>query len=111
MSEQASLNTLVGTFSTVNTETINQDFNTNNMICIDTSENRIGINTLDPSYSIDISGGGIRTESLFLKDFSSFTLTQENSQTTTPSSSSLSNISGQVVVDQSGYLRLIPISQ
>jgi len=105
MSEQASLNTLVGTFSTVSTTTVDQNFNTNNMICIDTSENRIGINTLDPSYSIDISGGGIRTESLFLQDFSLLTLTQENSYGTTPSD--LSNITGQVVVDQSGYLRLI----
>ena len=100
MSEQASLNTLVGTFSTVSTTTT-ENFNTNNMICIDTSENRIGINTLDPSYSIDISGGGIRTKSLFLQDFSSFILTQENSFTIG------SPYTGQVVVDQSGYLRLI----
>lgn len=102
MSEQASLNTLVGTFSTVSTTTT-ENFNTNNMICIDTSENRIGINTLDPSYSIDISGGGIRTESLFLQDFSlNNSLTQENSFTTG------SPLTGQVVVDQSGYLRLVP---
>lgn len=101
MSEQASLNTLVGTFSTVSTTTT-ENFNTNNMICIDTSENRIGINTLDPSYSIDISGGGIRTESLFLQDFSSITLTQQ------PSITINSLLTGQVVVDQSGYLRLVP---
>ena len=30
----------------------------NNLICIDSSNNRIGINTLNPDYSIDISGGG-----------------------------------------------------
>tara|TARA_B100000900_G_C20596652_1_gene723723 strand:+ start:1868 stop:2188 length:321 start_codon:yes stop_codon:yes gene_type:complete len=106
MSEQASLNTLVGTFSAVTTTTTSPHFfNTNNMICIDTSENRIGINTLDPSYSIDISGGGIRTESLFLKNFDTSNITQENSFTIG------SPYTGQVVVDQSGYLRLIPISQ
>lgn len=32
----------------------------NNLICIDSSNNRIGINTLNPDYSIDISGGKIR---------------------------------------------------
>ena len=32
----------------------------NNLICIDTSNNRIGINTLDPSESLHISGGSIR---------------------------------------------------
>ena len=104
MSEQASLNTLVGTFSTVSTTTVDQNFNTNNMICIDTSENRIGINTLDPSYSIDISGGGIRTESLFLKNFDF-----SNSLTQAPSFTIGSLYTGRVVVDQSGYLRLIPI--
>lgn len=103
MSEQASLNTLVGTFSAVNTTTIG-NFNTNNMICIDTSENRIGINTLDPSYSIDISGGGIRTTSLFLKDFDSSNITQETSVTSFTIGFPLT---GQVVVDQSGYLRLV----
>lgn len=30
----------------------------NNLICIDSSNNRIGINTLNPDHSIDISGGG-----------------------------------------------------
>ena len=32
----------------------------NNLICIDTSNNRIGINTLDPEVSLHISGGSIR---------------------------------------------------
>ena len=31
-----------------------------NLICIDSSNNRIGINTLNPLYSIDVSGGSIR---------------------------------------------------
>ena len=32
----------------------------NNLICIDTSNNRIGINTLNPQESLHISGGSIR---------------------------------------------------
>ena len=47
--------------STINS--ISQDYTysppSNNLICIDTSNNRIGINTLDPSYSLHISGGEI----------------------------------------------------
>jgi hypothetical protein len=53
MSESSSINTLIGTFSSIdaiNTRTIDAS----NLICIDTSNNRIGINTIDPSYSIHI---------------------------------------------------------
>lgn len=40
----------------------------NNLICIDSSNNRIGINTLNPVHSIDISGGKIRANDfLFIK--------------------------------------------
>jgi hypothetical protein len=43
----------------------------NNIICLDTSNNRIGINTINPDYSIDISGidsssGIIRCKNLIL---------------------------------------------
>ena len=38
----------------------------NNVLCIDTSNFRIGINTLDPSYSIHVSGGDIKTRDLIL---------------------------------------------
>jgi hypothetical protein len=34
----------------------------NNLICIDSSNNRIGINTLNPLAAIDISGGDIRAK-------------------------------------------------
>ena len=45
----------------------------NNIICIDTSNNRIGINTIKPNYSIDISGidsssGIIKCKNLILYD-------------------------------------------
>ena len=39
----------------------------NNLICIDSSNNRIGINTLNPDYSIDISGGKIRANDFLFK--------------------------------------------
>lgn len=38
----------------------------NNLICIDSSNNRIGINTLNPDHSIDISGGTIRADDFFI---------------------------------------------
>ncbi len=38
----------------------------NNLICIDSSNNRIGINTLNPDYSIDISGGNIRANDFII---------------------------------------------
>ena len=53
MSED-SINTLVGTFSSITT-TINTIDTMSQCICIDTSTNRIGINNLDPSYAIDIT--------------------------------------------------------
>ena len=37
---------------------IDSFLNTNNVVCIDTSNNRIGINTKTPRYSIDINGTG-----------------------------------------------------
>jgi len=37
---------------------VNSFVNTTNVVCIDTSNNRIGINTKNPRYSIDIIGTG-----------------------------------------------------
>lgn len=37
---------------------VNSFVNTSNVVCIDTSNNRIGINTRTPRFSIDISGTG-----------------------------------------------------
>lgn len=54
----SSLNNLFGHFLNVEaTNNVTYDFdNVDNMICIDTSNHRIGINTLDPTCSLDISG-------------------------------------------------------
>jgi hypothetical protein len=54
----SSLNNLFGHFLNVEATdgaTYNFD-NVDNMVCIDTSNHRIGINTLDPTCSLDISG-------------------------------------------------------
>ncbi len=36
----------------------------NNLICIDTSNNRIGINTVNPTQAIDVSGGTIKAQNM-----------------------------------------------
>jgi len=46
----------------------------NNLICIDTSNNRIGINTLNPQESLHISGGNIFCSSLIVNDICSNSL-------------------------------------
>ena len=91
----SSINTLIGTFSSI-APIENMTIDTSNLICIDTSYNRIGINTIDPSYSIHIrnnnnNSNGIYTPRLF------FDLTSLLSPTT---------ISGEVYCDSSGFLRV-----
>ena len=49
-----SINTLIGTFSALTAVNLTEQ-TMERCICIDTSNNRIGINTLDPSFAIDIS--------------------------------------------------------
>lgn len=58
----------------------NFTIDTENMISIDTCNNRIGINTLDPSYSIDILGnqdtsGIIRCEKMITNNIEINTIT------------------------------------
>ena len=55
MTTNSSINNLIGTFSQVSIGSTTND-EPEKFICIDTSTNRIGINTLEPQYSIDISG-------------------------------------------------------
>jgi hypothetical protein len=56
-----SINNLMGTFNTINMDSDWTIMDQN--ICIDTSFNRIGINTLDPSHSIHVLNGNICTDS------------------------------------------------
>jgi len=44
-----------------------------NLICIDSSNNRIGINTLNPDEAIDISGGNVRAKDFIFIDASNNT--------------------------------------
>jgi len=44
-----------------------------NLICIDSSNNRIGINTLNPEDAIDISGGRVRAKDYIFIDSSNNT--------------------------------------
>jgi hypothetical protein len=53
MSENSSINTLIGTFSAIGSVTT-RNIDPSNLICIDTQYNRIGINVIDPSCSITI---------------------------------------------------------
>ena len=106
MSED-SINTLVGTFSSITTS-----IDINNMsqcICIDTSTNRIGINNLDPSFAIDISNvagssfkEAIRTPRLIISDISRLTFANNIIN----SGNIISLTTGEIYVDASNYLRL-----
>ena len=57
--------------STINSVSSNYTYvpDPDNLICIDSSNNRIGINTLDPLYSIDVSNGTIRGTDFMGTDF------------------------------------------
>lgn len=66
----SSFNSMVGTFSSLNIgqfEPIPDE-----LICIDTSNNRLGVNTIDPSYSIHVvdsdSSGIIFTNNLIVNN-------------------------------------------
>jgi len=76
--------------STINSVTSNYSYtpDPNNLICIDSSNNRIGINTLNPLYAIDISGGNIRA-----KDF----LFIQSNNTTVSLKTLLNNIKAGIV--------------
>ena len=69
----SSINNLIATFSkiTAANNSTEQILDTDNILCIDTCNNRIGINTIDPSYAIhvlannsDIESGKISTVNL-----------------------------------------------
>ena len=102
----SSINTLIGTFSSIdinNTTTIDST----DLICIDTSNNRIGINTIDPSYSITIintnrtnSRNAIATPKLYITEISGISIGGSMSGTTYNSF--------EVYCDASGYLRMKP---
>ena len=102
-----SINTLVGTFSAVTSNTSTDIMS--QCVCIDTSNNKIGINTLTPIYEIDISNVAntseksyIRTPRLIISDISRLTFANNIIN----SSNIGSMLSGEIYVDASNYLRL-----
>ena len=57
----SSINNLIGTFATINTGSFQPV--PNDLVCVDTSNCRIGINTIDPSYGIHIiDSSGLKVE-------------------------------------------------
>ena len=65
----SSLNTLLGSFTNVEESTGFTDIRDGlESICIDSSTNRIGINTLDPSYSIHINDTSTISGSLYVSE-------------------------------------------
>jgi len=61
--------------STINSVSSNYSYSPDpaNLICIDSSNNRIGINTLNPDEAIDISGGRVRAKDYIFIDSSNNT--------------------------------------
>tara|TARA_Y100000816_G_scaffold72763_1_gene48844 strand:+ start:2455 stop:2775 length:321 start_codon:yes stop_codon:yes gene_type:complete len=76
----SSINNLIGTFATINTGTYQPI--PNNLVCIDTSNNRIGVNTIDPSYGIHVIGsdndGTIGSKSLRISNDSNTVIIFDN---------------------------------
>ena len=111
----SSINTLIGTFSSIDITNAGAVIDSSNLICIDTSNNRIGINTIDPSSSIHIKNRNtfyadisiqpysIITPHLYITDIS--VINMEPTLITTLSGEPRYNIS-EVYCDLSGYLRL-----
>jgi hypothetical protein len=64
MSENSSINTLIGTFSSIDGLN-NRTIVSNNLVCIDTANNRIGINTIEPSCSIAIIDNGSASNGIY----------------------------------------------
>tara|TARA_B100001175_G_C19462758_1_gene617418 strand:+ start:994 stop:1314 length:321 start_codon:yes stop_codon:yes gene_type:complete len=98
----SSINNLIGTFATINTGSFQPI--PNNLVCIDTSNNRIGVNTIDPSYGIHVIGsnddGTIASKSLRISNDSNTVIIFENLPT-----SSVGLATGQVYND-GGTLKL-----
>ena len=76
----SSINNLIGTFATINTGSFQPI--PNNLVCIDTSNNRISVNTIDPSYGIHVIGsdndGTIGSKSLRISNDSNTVVIFEN---------------------------------
>jgi hypothetical protein len=103
----SSLNTLIGTFSSIDINNSNTTIDSNNLICIDTSYNRIGINTIDPSCSIHIINTGstsnisnaIKTPKLYITEISGLPISP-------PEMTGNHYNTFEVYCDSAGFLRM-----
>ena len=59
--------------TTINSVSSNYTFipDQDNVIVIDTSNNRIGINTVNPEHAIDVCGGTIKSNNLIIENSAS----------------------------------------
>ena len=100
----SSVNKLIGTFAQTSVQIDTSEFLNDNQKCIiiDTSENRIGINTIYPQYEIDVSGGGtIKTDTLIINKLIINNLEQISTD------EHLDNlVSGEVYYDNDNYLKI-----
>jgi hypothetical protein len=104
-----SLNTLIGTFSSIDTNSSVQPIiDVSNLICIDTSNNRIGINTMNPRYSITIMNSTNTTNNTIAISTPRLHITNiaRVSNATTNIFTQGSN-QFEIYCDQSGYLRML----
>tara|TARA_Y100000022_G_C12992093_1_gene258429 strand:+ start:174 stop:482 length:309 start_codon:yes stop_codon:yes gene_type:complete len=97
-------NTLVGAFSSIQDDGLNIE--PNKLICIDTSNNRLGIHTIDPSYSIDVrnlndTSGVIYSDNLIVNRRMIF----RNIKSVPPFPENLL-ISGEIYSDNLGFLKI-----
>jgi hypothetical protein len=118
MTTNSSINNLIGTFSQVTIGSTAND-EPEKFICIDTSTNRIGINTLEPQCSIDISGTSqddcIQTNDLIINGTiigkiisnARYTINISNIVVYTGTTQPGNLISGDIYRDVSGYLKIV----
>ena len=108
-----SINELIGTFATVNTG--GKELIQNKIIAIDTSNNRLGVNTIDPSYDIHVVDGIISTTNIDISGNITGIIDLSNNHISLYDLSIVkfiipeynnNLISGQIYKDISGFLKL-----
>ena len=109
----SSINTLIGTFSSIDITNASAIIDSSNLICIDTSNNRIGINTIDPSSSIHIKNRNTYYNDISIQPYSIITPHLYITDISVINQTSDVDLSGnihynisEVYCDLSGYLRL-----
>ena len=103
-----SINTLIGTFSSIDTNSsVAPIIDVSNLICIDTSNNRIGINTMIPQYSITINNSSNSNNSSNAISTPNLHITSIQKVTATTNIFTQGSNQFEIFCDQSGYLRML----